>query len=683
MISTTIYSQQEPDNSQNNSTDTLTFDEQTRATPPNKPAIINFLTPLVFNPNLTPNPTQPARIANVSDLLVYIAGATENGPFGSPQSTNYQINAINNTNIGVNLETAADATTSTQANANQIVSPNQAIMNQIAANQTATNPSTISTLTTTTPPTNSQNQSTTQLTAQGNALVAVGIAASGQVGGVPTSTIQAQNAINQQAAFASATSNASQAASQIRPNQPSSATPNAAAVAAAAQALANQNAIANPNPFITINNPPSEPKIVTWNAPLIIDHANVFFNTQSVVKFEENIIYNPGAGYTFPTPYVDYPAAIIIARDNITIDLAGFNLSMAPRSAAPFLFNRPTYGISILPGVKNTRIISSTTSDKPGSISGFSGYAIYGSGENISFTYSIYANMIRNLVIDNILMNSDLGGIHLENALHVTINDSAIIYSFGARDINGIFLNNVFNSTITSINISQNYSHSAVVGINLIDTIGIIIDGCIIDNNRSILDGDAIGILVDATTIETSHNNKIQNCNISGNHCASIRGKEAIGIAIRHGSYGNGIENCSIFEQTSGVAPGGVIDPALLPISYGIKLELTANNQILKNQVGYNGNFGIYESAVAPTYVPVPAPIYWTVSPSTPVLTTSPSTLYTNNTCLFHINNYYVSVSTAAFPFYGPLPTTILYPGDLTAYTGGGPILQNLEVKNP
>ena len=79
---------------------------------------------------------------------------------------------------------------------------------------------------------------------------------------------------------------------------------------------------------------------LTWTQPLIIDENNHQFDDTSVVNFKENITYKPSKGYTYPSTYNDYPAAIIIAKDNITIDLAGFTLSLDPSSKPNFMINQ-------------------------------------------------------------------------------------------------------------------------------------------------------------------------------------------------------------------------------------------------------------------------------------------------------------------------------------------------------
>ena len=677
MVSTTIYAQQEPDNSENSSTDPITFDDQTRATAPTKPAVINFFTPLVFNPNLTPNPTQPAHVAYVSDLLVYIAGATENGPFGSVQSTINQINAVNNHNLGLSGQAATNAQSNAapspmQANPNQIISPNQAIMAQIAQNQNSINnlAQTQNPLSPNSQNPSPQNPSAAVLLANGNSLIAAGIAASGQAGGPPASFIQQQNALNQQAAFASATNQSNFTAGQTTASTIGTAVATNAATQIA-QAQQQINAINNPNPFVTINDPTSEPQIVTWNAPLIIDYANPFFNTQSVVKFEENIIYNPGQNYNYPTPYVDYPAAIIIARDNITIDLAGFNLSLAPRSAASFFAFKPTYGIAIMPGVKNTKIISSSSLLRPGSISNFSGYAIYGLGISTSQSYNFYELMIQNIIIENILMNSNLGGIFLENAVQFAINLVAVSYSFGNRPISAIYLNNALNGIVENCKIDQNYSDHSVIGFELIDTINVAIDTCIIDSNRSLKDGDAIGVLMSATPDLTSYSNRVSNCNIINMLCSFTDSRESSGISITGGSFGNIIENNSISFNSHGP---GLLPPIITPVTYGIKLSNTDFNIINKNKVANNGDFGIYDSNATPVTNP----------PLVPPTSISTS-FFTNNTCLFQTTNYWVRVPTVGTFAPGVdislFNVTTIYAGNTSAYVPSLPVLQNISVK--
>lgn len=588
---------------------------------------INFSNPLVFNPNLTPTPAQPVLIADIHSLLVYISGAQESGPFGNTTTTNQQINSINNANLQVPAY-------KNNQNTNQITAPNNSAFSQ-----------------------NDQSQKL--------ALAAVGIAAT-TINGTAFGTVQTSNQLSQQAAFASATNNASQAATNIKPNEtaagainnPSVTIPISNNISGNSQQTSQpQSTIANPNPFVTLNDPTPRPRIVTWTDPLIIDDNNQFFNTESVVKFQENIVFKPARNYQYPIAYVDYHAAIIIAKDNITIDLAGFNLSLDPSSSSGFLSNNPIYGISILPGVKNIKIISSGPHDKKGSISGFCGFAIYGDGNFPSYNFDIYGGMIISLTIDNILMVYNSGGISITNALEVTINNVNIVYNFGARIVYGIYFNNVLNGSITNTKSNQSYSYVDVIGIYLLDTIGIFIDNCSSSFNRSLQNGISIGMEITGTIEDNSHDNTISNSIASGNLCSYVTAKESIGILINSHTKNNNINNCTTSYNSHGPSFGGATDPVVAPIAYGIKLHNTRDNQVSKNQSAYNDNFGFFDNAVAST------------------------SFFSSNTALFNETSYQVNIQLPG-PTIGPLPTIILYQYNLATYTGTTSPLMNIEVKN-
>jgi len=724
IVVSTIYSNEEYDSSLDFLHDESYLSEEYRATSlatatPKPIPVVNFSKPLVFNPNNTPSPTQPAQITDIKNLIVYIAGANESGPFGSSQDAIKQINAINNNNIGfvnvmnlVNLQNliasqisnnsqnnssnvnqnaliqnsltqgAAQQSASIQSSSSQIgvntsattqltinnqsqnanttnqsltqqngnnqipnqfanLTPNQ-IINQMTT-QTA-NPNQITNLTT--------QQLAAQLTAQANALNAAGIASSGingtNFGGVKNTNLlnqisSMQTAINSSAQAVTQTTNINQSTTGIKPLVP----------------LTQQPTVTNPNPFITLNDPVLTPKSVIWNSPLIINDLNHFFDTQSTITFEENVVFNPGANYTYPDDYANYPAAIIIGKSNITIDLNGFNLSLDPKSASNFLSNKPIHGISIMPGVQNIKIISSTNILDFGSISNFSGFAVYANGFSNQFSaafantvYNIHENLIQNILIENILMYGNLGGISATNVLQILVNLVAVSYSTGNQDVYGINFNKVFNGIINNCKINQNYSNSNVIGIQLLDTISGSISNTLVDNNRS-LHNNSTGVIISSTTGVISRDNRIVNCSITGNICGFVLGKQVIGVHITGASVNNLVQSCII---TSNAYGSGLIPPITNPEAYGIKLENSFKNVIGENSVSFHTTCGIIDTA------------------------TLSSSLFTRNICIFNTLNYSATVVTGPATS-GPLPTTIVYPGDLTAYTGAGPLWQNVDVR--
>lgn len=422
----------------------------------------------------------------------------------------------------------------------------------------------------------------------------------------------------------------------------------------------NPEAIADTYTNLRALGAPVPPPSSTWTQPLIIDNNNPAFNNTSVYQFQSNIVYNPGIRYTYPTTYTDYPAAIIVAKDNMTIDLNGFNLSLDPSSSPNFLTNSPTYGIAVYQGVKNLKIISSTAVNRKGSITGFSGYAIYAAGiiQNYN-SYDINSNYIKNLVIDNLLITQNINGIYVLNAIQATISNTHLIYNFSPRALFAINFYNVLNGIIESCRINQNYTFSHVIGINLTNTVNGQVQSCQITANRSMQNGNSTGIKVAAvgSGLLLSTANSIENCDINRNTCSYTASRESIGIDLTAGSIHNIIENCSC--ALHGPIPSASPPPTPAIIGIGIRLDGSDFNQINSNRCGYNSTYGISDTNRAST------------------------SFFTRNFCALNlIANYNVMVPNPPGPTI-PLPTIILSSGDLNGYTGAGPILSNLETSIP
>lgn len=723
LISLPVYAREEHENSldflhENNSD----FSDEYRATqvvPTKQIPLVNFSKPLVFNPNNTPSPAQPAQITDIKNLLVYIAGAHENGPFGSSKNAITQINAINNNNIGfvnvmnlINLQNLiANQITNNQGNGPNTLNQSAIIQNSLAqgaAQQSASTQSAFSQIgvggngapqltvnqnnNQTSLINNNTNNSAqmanqignhfanlvpnqiinqimsqsanfhqiinptaqqlaTQLTSQTNAIGAAGIASSA-LNGNNFGGLMNTNSLNQISLPQTSMTNVNAAVNQSSNGSPQAATPSLVH-------FTQKPTVTNPNPFITLNNPVLTPKSVVWNSPLIIDESNHFFDTQSTLKFEENIVFNPGATYTFPADYVNYPAAIIIGKSNITIDFNGFNLSLDPQSASNFATNKPIHGISIMPGVQNIKIISSTERGQTGTISLFSGYGIYANGFSKQFsaataqtTYNIHENLIQNIFIENILLYANLGGISMTNVLQTIINFVAVSYSSGNQDVYGIVFNKVFNGVIGNSKINQNYSNQNVYGIAFIDTISTTISNTFVDNNRSLFQ-NAIGILISSSPLSLSRNNSVLYCNITGNTCANIDGMQVVGIQLEK-TLNNFIENCTVASNFYGPS---LNPPPISAESYGIKLDSVVESTIFDNRVAYHGTCGIIDTAELST------------------------SLFIRNIGSMNKRNYFATVPNGVTVGGVPLPTTVVYPGDLTAYSGGGPIWQNIDVR--
>lgn len=394
-----------------------------------------------------------------------------------------------------------------------------------------------------------------------------------------------------------------------------------------------------------------------WAQPLIIDNNNPEFNNKSVFKFEDNILYKPSAQYTYPIAYNSYPAAIIIAKDNVTIDLAGFSLSLDPSSASNFLTNNPIYGISVVPGVKNVKIISSSSLEQKGSIFGFSGFAIYIYGMTQSYnTYDVYSNMVKNIVINNLLITQNINGIYILNSLEASISNTNIIYNYSPRPLFGIYYSNVLNGHITSCRINQNFTFSDVCGIALQDTINITVQNCETNANRSVKNGNATGILITGSSSSSSSANELLNCHATRNLCAYLTGKKSIGFSINNGSFHNVIENCRAALCSHSPSYAGTPAPTIPPQGIGFQLNGANSNQVFNNQAAYNDTYGFADSLL-------PSTSFWTK----------------NMAILNILANYHVTLPSGSGT--EPLPTLVLYLNDLDGFTGAGPQLVNIEVK--
>jgi len=399
-----------------------------------------------------------------------------------------------------------------------------------------------------------------------------------------------------------------------------------------------------------------------WTQPLIIDKDNHQFDGTNIMKFQENIVYKPSKGYTYPSTYHDYPAAIIIAKDNITIDLSGFTLSLDPSVRPNFMINNPTYGISIAPGIKNVKIISTSTTsitNQKGCITGFAGFAIYIYGVSQSFySFDAYSNMVKSVIIDNLLITQNSNGIYATNALDITITNTNIIYNFSSRILYGIYFINVIDGVINSCKTNQNFSHSDVYGIYLEDTTGTTVENSQMNSNRSIKSGNSTGINLTSSTATSSYANQIVNCKANQNLCSFVTGKKSIGFNIENQSSHNIIKNCSSFKNSHSPIYSGSQTPSVSPEGIGFQLASSSDsNEIHDNQSNYHDSYGFYDAS------------------------SSSTSFYTSNTAAFNpTENYSVTIPTQSGT--KALPTIILYPDNISALDTSTPSFENVEIKS-
>ena len=116
------------------------------------------------------------------------------------------------------------------------------------------------------------------------------------------------------------------------------------------------------------------------------------------------------------------------------------------------------------------------------------------------------------------------------------------------------------------------------------------------------------------------------------------------------------IQGCTI---ASNIFAASGTPPLINPNTYGILLDnFSALNVIDGNQVGYHTTCGIIDTA-------------------TPVS----SSFFIRNISSFNSLNYSATVRTDGGVGTGPIPAVIVYPGNFAAYTGGGPIFENVDVR--
>ncbi len=403
-----------------------------------------------------------------------------------------------------------------------------------------------------------------------------------------------------------------------------------------------------------------------WKKPLIIDDNNHDFDNISEFTFSNNIIYKPDQNYTYPWMYNNYPAAIIVNKDNVTINLNGHNLSLDPSSAANFKMNSPIYGIAIYQGVKNLRIISSSPNGHnekthQGSITNFCGYAIYGSGSTQSYnSYDPYSNRIKNLMIDNLLITHNINGIFLENAITPNITNTNIIYNYSPRILYGIYYSNVLSGNIENCIINQNWSYLDVFGVYLQDTTNMSVSNCQASVNRSLKTGNATGFWLGSSYLikGESSANTITNCTADRNLCSFSDNARSIGFHTTNLSHHNIITQNQSFNSGHTLQWPGIPNPTTLPTGTGFQWDSSDFNQVSYNKAGYHLTYGFYDSA----------PIS--------------SSFFTANNSIFNLINYHIIMPNLnASP--GPLEVIVLLSNDVSAFTGAGPQLSNLSMITP
>jgi hypothetical protein len=338
--------------------------------------------------------------------------------------------------------------------------------------------------------------------------------------------------------------------------------------------------------------------------------------------------------------------------------LYGFSLSLDSSDFGGLDSTSIIHGIYIEPGIKNTKIISSAPHETKGSIIGFTGYGILAEGfdEQTNSNSEIFINKVKQIEIDNLLIAENFNGICLDNVFQANINKSSIINNHSTSDAYGIYCLDSHDITINECKVNKNSSERNILGLCIQDCVGTSILHSEANYNESLLYGNAIGMQITGTTC---HANTIFNSQASANLCAHINSSESIGFHITNQAYNNVIEKCNTHSNKSMIPFPSQPTPTITPVGYGIKLENSNHNQIHENTSSTQKNYGFYDALIGST------------------------TIYTGNKSLYNPTANYSIFFTTGTDATEPLPTTIIYPGDLLALLGSATTspLINIEIK--
>lgn len=409
-----------------------------------------------------------------------------------------------------------------------------------------------------------------------------------------------------------------------------------------------------------------------WDHPLHITDSDPIFEGVNIIRIKENIIFKPNANAACPV--TTQQAAIIVEKDDMTIDLSGFTINMDGRNltsnpstcAADTGCTDPgcvpaVHGIHILPGVKNTRIIStqSENTHTRGSIKKFTGFGIYIEGN------TGVGERVEEVFINNIRIYNCYNGIYAQNASNINITRSEANNNCNYSTVYGMQFVNVSDLYIVGSQASSNRSCNTIYGIYMQDTCNSFVEDTETSKNVSTTTsntGSVYGMYVTATTATTSFANHIKNCKVSGNMCANTAASECTGIYLGGQSAHNIIDSCTVIANnfTDAVSP---------PNAYGIRLDSSNFNEITSNKVGFNANN-------APTGSTNPGISDTDITGST--------SLFTSNVSFFNgyqgSNNYDIlfrknTGGTESFK------ATIIYAANLEGVTTNTPSLGNLDVR--
>ncbi len=400
----------------------------------------------------------------------------------------------------------------------------------------------------------------------------------------------------------------------------------------------------------------------TWTQPLTIDGSSPVFDNVGIVRFKENIIFKPTDG--------SYSAAIIIDRNDVTIDLYGFNLELDSSEINGLLSNEVIHGIYIKPGVKNVKILSSASQDRQGSISRFTGYGIYAEGGSTPTMndIQIYSNQIKDIEIHNITISECFNGIYLKQVAYGILDRINIVHNTSLVDtLYGLYCSSCSNLEIKHCKINENYSNYNIYGIYLENTLGCTIKHTETNFNKSVHNefvsqsphiGSVTGITLTGTSDINSHSNVIFNCQANDNTCGAVSGAEIIGFHLSDNTFNNVIEQSQAHYNHHNKNVDDLDSLDEFPTGYGFKIENSHHNQIVNNQAHSNLNYGFYDNSDAST------------------------SIYTGNKSFYNPINYDITFKTNSSETQ-PLSRLTIYPSDLSAALNTISPLVNIEMQAP
>lgn len=251
----------------------------------------------------------------------------------------------------------------------------------------------------------------------------------------------------------------------------------------------------------------------------------------------------------------------------MTIDLSEFaivmdgsQLSPQPPSPCPVDNNCTdpgcvpiVHGLYIKPGVKNTRIISSTAENTHtrGSFKKFSGFGIFIEGD------TGVNQKVEEVFVNNIRIYNCYGGISAQHASNINITRTEANNNCQYGTLYGMKFVDISELYVVGCQASSNRSCNNIYGIYLEDTCEAFIEDTECSKNRSSgTTGSVSGIHITATSPTTSYANTIKKYTVFSNMCGSDTSAECVGIYLGStmpasfaGTAHNIIQDCIVLSN--------------------------------------------------------------------------------------------------------------------------------------